>query len=184
MYKKAFGAIVATSYAAADLNTDFKGLLHGQEQFKALDMANLWTQFKQEYGQESPISLESDNAMGTFFANVDSIIEHNSKSDKKFTRGINKFTAMTFAEFDDHYNLTENNLNAPQECSATNRSSPLTQGEENTDVPDSWNWQQHGGVSPVKDQESCGSCWTFSTVGCLESAHLIEYGRLETYSEQ
>lgn len=36
----------------------------------------------------------------------------------------------------------------------------------------------------MKDQGSCGSCWTFSTVGCLESAHLIKYGVLETYAEQ
>jgi len=36
----------------------------------------------------------------------------------------------------------------------------------------------------VKDQGGCGSCWTFSTVGCLESAHLIKYGTLATYAEQ
>lgn len=52
------------------------------------------------------------------------------------------------------------------------------------DTPDAWNWRDHNGVSPVKDQGSCGSCWTFSTVGCLESSHLIKYGSLATYSEQ
>ncbi len=132
----------------------------------------------------SPVSLESNSAMTTFFINVDSIIDHNSKPEQTFKRGINKFAAMTPSEFNEHFHLVENQANAAQNCSATNRASKLTGGVENGSTPASWNWVNHGGVSPVKDQGNCGSCWTFSTVGCLESANLIEYGRLETYAEQ
>jgi len=42
----------------------------------------------------------------------------------------------------------------------------------------------YGGVSPVKDQASCGSCWTFSTTGALESRLLIKYGQFRNMSEQ
>ena len=181
MFKRAMGAMVATTYAAADINTDFKTLLHGENEMRGLDLANLWSQFQEEFGEASPVSLGLP-AMTTFFANVDSIIEHNSKADKTFSRGINKFSAMTSAEFNDFFHLSENQANAAQNCSATNRSSPLT--ANGSAAPDEWNWVNHGGVSPVKDQGSCGSCWTFSTVGCLESAHLIQEGRLETYAEQ
>jgi cathepsin H len=52
------------------------------------------------------------------------------------------------------------------------------------DGPAEWDWRDHNGVSPVKDQGNCGSCWTFSTTGCLESLHMIQYGTLQTYSEQ
>jgi cathepsin H len=89
---------------------------------------------------------------------------------------------MTFEQLSEHFHLKENEENAEQNCSAT-RSSPLTASGAN-DVPSSWDWSDHGGVSPVKDQGSCGSCWTFSTVGCLEAAQLIQNGRLVTYSEQ
>lgn len=44
------------------------------------------------------------------------------------------------------------------------------------DEPDSWDWRENNGVSPVKDQGSCGSCWTFSTVGALEAASMVKYG--------
>ena len=92
---------------------------------------------------------------------------------------------MTWEEFSEHFHFAENEANAEQNCSATDRSSPLTGGELGEgDVPAAWNWQNKGGVSPVKDQGNCGSCWTFSTVGCLESAHLIKYGVLQTYAEQ
>ena len=41
-----------------------------------------------------------------------------------------------------------------------------------------------GVVSPVKNQGKCGSCWTFSTVGCLEAHYLLKYGQFRNLSEQ
>lgn len=148
-------------------------------------MEPLWTQFKAEYAHLSPVDLSDDSTMYTFYEKLESIIEHNSRDGKTYTRGLNQFSAMTNEEFNEHYHFVENEANAEQNCSATGRTSPLTSGELGDGaVPDSWNWQNKGGVSPVKDQGNCGSCWTFSTVGCLESAHLIKYGVLQTYSEQ
>ena len=36
----------------------------------------------------------------------------------------------------------------------------------------------------MQDQGSCGSCWTFSTTGVLESAYSIDSGNLVKLSEQ
>ena len=46
------------------------------------------------------------------------------------------------------------------------------------------NWIEAGAVTPVKDQGSCGSCWTFSSTGALEGAHYIATGELLSFSEQ
>lgn len=52
-------------------------------------------------------------------------------------------------------------------------------------VPEAYEWNSLGMVSPVKNQGSCGSCWSFSTVGALESHwNILGKGKNITFSEQ
>uniref|UniRef100_A0A8C8HY58 Peptidase C1A papain C-terminal domain-containing protein n=1 Tax=Oncorhynchus tshawytscha TaxID=74940 RepID=A0A8C8HY58_ONCTS len=66
-------------------------------------------------------------------------------------------------------------------CSATSGSHISSHGP----YPGSVDWREKGNyVSPVKYQGHCGSCWTFSTTGCLESVTAIATGKLPLLSEQ
>jgi len=52
------------------------------------------------------------------------------------------------------------------------------------EIPEHFDWREFGGVTPVKNQGHCGSCWTFSTIGAMESHYLIKYGQFRNLSEQ
>lgn len=51
-------------------------------------------------------------------------------------------------------------------------------------MPCQVDWVTKGGVTPVKNQGACGSCWSFSTTGAMEGAYFIKTGTLEVFSEQ
>ncbi len=52
-------------------------------------------------------------------------------------------------------------------------------------LPAAWDWRTSGaGLTPVRDQGNCGSCWAFATVGVLESAFRVKMGIDINASEQ
>ncbi|TRZ15310.1 hypothetical protein HGM15179_011830 [Zosterops borbonicus] len=118
---------------------------------------------------------EYPRRLRTFLANKRHIEEHNA-GNHSFQMGLNQFSDLTFAEFKKLYLWSE-----PQNCSATKGSFLRSSGPS----PDSIDWRKKGNfVTPVKNQGPCGSCWTFSTTGCLESAIAIATGKLLSLAEQ
>lgn len=94
-----------------------------------------------------------------------------------WTQGINDYSDMSFEEF------KAEKLMLPQDCSATN--SFKVKEDKVKAIPEAYEWNNYGMVSPVKNQGSCGSCWTFSTVGSLESHwNILGKGKNVTFSEQ
>ncbi|EFJ19551.1 hypothetical protein SELMODRAFT_110288, partial [Selaginella moellendorffii] len=51
-------------------------------------------------------------------------------------------------------------------------------------LPKSFDWREHGAMTPVKNQGSCGSCWTFSSTGAVEGAHFLKSRELISLREE
>ncbi|MEE9616799.1 MAG: C1 family peptidase [Anaerolineae bacterium] len=50
-------------------------------------------------------------------------------------------------------------------------------------VPSSWDWRQTGKVTPVKNQSTCGSCYSFAALGNIEAKMLIDSATTYDFSE-
>jgi len=92
-----------------------------------------------------------------------------------YTLGHNQFSGLKFKEYQEYLVRSSKYQ--------VNNSIPILDDVEIT-LPASVDWVKNGGVSDVKNQGSCGSCWSFSTTGALEGAYYVKYNELVSFSEQ
>jgi C1A family cysteine protease len=114
----------------------------------------------------------------TNFANNEDLIAAHNAKESTYTLGHNQFSNMSPVEWKAFVGL---GLTKPEE---SEKPAFIHEAPLNATVPSSVDWTTAGAVTGVKDQGQCGSCWSFSTTGSLEGAHMIKYGSLKSYSEQ
>ena len=114
--------------------------------------------YVQHFGKTYASDAHRDAASAHFEASKRRVAAHNARA-LSWRAGLNQFSDMSDDEFEAAV------LMDPQECSATGG----VGADADADLPDALDWRSRGVVSEVKNQGHCGSCWTFSTVGALES---------------
>lgn len=130
-----------------------------------------------------------------------SYIEQHNKKDPapSYTLGHNRFSDIPNSEFQKMHNLGAFAPDfGPLLESRTAKVQQLKQGsllrgshsdsEYENDLKglpvQEVNWVEAGAVTPVKNQERCGSCWAFSATGAIEGANFVKNGQLIPLSEQ
>merc|ERR550519_1787786 len=115
---------------------------------------------------------------------MEMVDKHNKEAEEglhTYTLGENEFSDLTFQEFLD----TMTGYNESLDFDIL--SDPTLEGkfpEDTFGFPQSWDCREHGLVSTVRSQGSCGSCWAFAAVGAVEGAWAKEKGQLYRLSEQ
>jgi len=155
------------------------------------------TEFEREYSTEE----EKEKRMKIWIDNDNYIESHNSQEPKSsYEVGHNQFSDMTLDEYHQYNNLGdyapyyEGDMDPVDEdfvAEIKSRVSDVVSTESRRLDADlelslkaNINWVDEGVVTPVKGQGRCGSCWDFSAVGVVESAHAMVSGDLKNLSEQ
>jgi len=129
-----------------------------------------WLAWKQQH-QKSHSGVEETQRYTNFVKNREYVKKHNDEAAEgrhTFTLGMNKFADLTVQEFEAQYNapVVGQQFACPE----------LYAGDYTVDtLPESCDWRYADqndlnvvAVTAVKDQGSCGSCWTFGAVGTME----------------
>ncbi|KUF84690.1 hypothetical protein AM588_10000735 [Phytophthora nicotianae] len=126
-------------------------------------------------------ALEFAKRLENYIANDMYILEHNLENAWTGVKlGHNEFSHMSFDEF--KFKMT--GFEMPDGYLEQRLASRVDGLWTDVQVPESVDWQDKGGVTPVKNQGMCGSCWAFSTTGAVEGAAYVSSGKLVSLSEQ
>jgi hypothetical protein len=157
-------------------------ITHKQTAHEAI---GLFRAFKRAWARQYDSWTEEEYRFGVFQHNLARAMDMNQGSHQP-NFGITQFSDMTAAEFAAMFLLTTVDKAGSNGTSDDGNSDPrvyATAGSGSINmVP--FDWRTQGAVTPVKNQQQCGSCWAFSTVQTLESATFLATGNLPILAPQ
>ncbi|GAB4839428.1 hypothetical protein Ancab_028950 [Ancistrocladus abbreviatus] len=152
-------------------------LSSGSSSSSTSDLFEAWCK---QHGKNYSSEQEKQYRLQVFEDNLAFVNHHNSFRNSSYSLSLNAFTDLTHHEFKaSRLGLSANllRLNRHQFVQEPGSASSIA-------IPASLDWRKQGAVTNVKDQGSCGACWSFSSTGAMEGINKIVTGTLVSLSEQ
>ncbi|GAB4823371.1 hypothetical protein N2152v2_010417 [Parachlorella kessleri] len=164
-----------------------------------LQFSNLFSNWTSTYGKAYANDTEQAARQEVFRQNLQRMVQINSQPNAAFWLQPGPFSDQTDEEFvagkmgAGYFSGQRPSLSAagrrlqdvqlllpgpldPGPMQANPTSSPASTASLPGGIPDYKDWVVEGKVTPVKDQQNCGSCWAFSAAAAFESKLAIEQG--------
>jgi len=136
---------------------------------------NLWRiKYNKTYDGETNLTTP----FSAWRMNRDFVNEHNKK-DEGYSLELNHFADIHWPQW--VRRKSYNQIMAENEY--IHKIPTLDELYNDGSVPDSVDWRDKNVVTPIKNQQQCGSCWAFSAVGSMEGQHALKTGNLVSLSE-
>ncbi|KAK9271068.1 hypothetical protein L1049_026657 [Liquidambar formosana] len=145
--------------------------------------SGLYNTWCEEHGKTYSSQEEKQYRLRVFEDNLAFVTQHNAAgNNSSYTLSLNGFADLTHHEF----KASRLGLSAAAAADTIDfdRRRPLLELDDVGEIPSSVDWRKDGAVTHVKDQGSCGACWSFSATGAIEGINKIVTGSLVSLSEQ
>jgi len=137
-------------------------------------LADRFETFKVEHNKVYASAEEHAERFAIFEENVNEIAQKNAVNN---VHGITRFSDMTKDEFKFFLGV-DHTMKADPTVEVV-RADNVTVGSTG-----SFNWNDEGKLTAVKDQAQCGSCWAFSATETIETAWAMAGNSLTEFSPQ
>ncbi|KAK2392578.1 low-temperature-induced cysteine proteinase [Trifolium repens] len=149
----------------------------------ASDTSKLFQDWCKQHGKTYPSQEQKRYRFKVFEDNYAFITQHNQMENSSYTLSLNAFADLT------HHEFKTTRLGLPPSSLLKFKFERFQNHQSDDDnvvlqVPSEIDWRNSGAVTSVKDQGSCGACWSFSATGAIEGINKIMTGSLVSLSEQ
>jgi len=160
----------ATSVSAAPAeNVDFN--------VAPSEMIELFSAFKEKFGKSYKHAEEELERFKIFLMNVEHVEKMKTVDPMATYSVLSPYADLTPEEFSKRNGFVAS-------IADKKAHSEMAEEMEVKDLPTAYDAREHGLVTPVKNQQQCGSCWAFSTVANIEAQNKLVNGQLISLAEQ